>query len=107
MPLFVVGFLIERYRGLILRDQKVAQVVLGSGASAFVPLATVLLLLNTEKQPLLSWFSLWQWLVVAVVGGLVCPVWFWIFERLHVALSYKMLNQTSFRQDREIKRGRS
>jgi rod shape-determining protein MreD len=107
LPLFAIGFIIQRYRGLILREQKVAQFVLGLSASAAVPLFTLLLLLNTDKQPLLSWFSLWQWLLMTALGGAACPCWFWVFEKLNFALTYKALNETSFRQDREIKRGRS
>src|SRR6185503_2169549 len=34
LPLFFIGFLIQRYRGLILRDQVYAQWVLGWSASA-------------------------------------------------------------------------
>ncbi|HUR45885.1 MAG TPA: hypothetical protein VMZ27_08445 [Candidatus Saccharimonadales bacterium] len=106
LPLFVIGFLIQKYRGLILREQRVAQLVLGFSASAFSPLMTVVLLLNTDKQPLISWFSLWQWLLMTALGGLACPVWFWVFDKLNLALSYKALHETSFRTDREIKRGR-
>jgi cell shape-determining protein MreD len=107
LPLFAIGFLIQKYRGLILREQRVAQLVLGFSASAFAPLVTFLLLLNTDKQPLVSWFSLWQWLLMTGLGGLACPLWFWIFDKLNLALSYKALNETSFRSDRQIKRGRS
>jgi rod shape-determining protein MreD len=106
LPLFLIGFVIQRYRGLILRDQLYAQVVLGLGASAGAPLLTVLLLLNMETKPLLSWFSLWQWLVMTVLGGVVTPLWFSVFDRINHALNYRRLDETSFRPDREIKRGR-
>src|SRR5258707_756926 len=69
LPLFFVGFLIHRYRGLILRDQLYAQWVLGLSASAAAPVLTLLLLLNTETRPLIGWFSLWQWLVMAAAGA--------------------------------------
>jgi hypothetical protein len=85
----------------------VAQLVLGFSASAFAPVVTLLLLLNTDKQPLVSWFSIWQWLLMTALGGLACPLWFWVFDKLNFALSYKALNETSFRSDRQIKRGRS
>jgi hypothetical protein len=62
---------------------------------------------NLDVKPLLGWFSIWQWLVMAVGGALATPVWFWIFDRLLFALSYRPVNETSFRPDREIKRGRS
>ena len=106
LPLFFIGFLIQRYRGLILRDQLYAQWVLGLGASAAAPVLTLLLLLNTETRPLIGWFSLWQWLVMAATGAAATPLWFQFFDRLTQALSYRPLGESSFRPDREIKRGR-
>src|SRR5712672_392975 len=46
LPLFLIGFAIQRYRGLILREQTFAQLVLGLAASAGAPVLTLLLLLN-------------------------------------------------------------
>ena len=106
LPLFAIGFLIQIYRGLILREQAFAQLVLGLSASAAAPLLTLLLLLNAETQPLLGWFSLWEWLVMSLVGAAVTPFWFHFFDRLSRALSYRPLGETSFRPDRQIKRGR-
>jgi hypothetical protein len=107
IPLFLIGFVVQHYRGLILRDQRFAQFMLGLAASAAAPIATLLIVLNVHGRPVIGWFSIWQWIVMAVAGGLVTPVWFWIFDRLLLALSYQPLNENSFRPDREIKRGRS
>ena len=106
LPLFLIGFVIQRYRGLILREQIFAQWVLGLVASAGAPVLTLLLLLNAEIQPLIGWFSLWQWLVVGLVGAVATPLWFRCFDRLTHALSYRPLSEASFRPDRQIKRGR-
>jgi rod shape-determining protein MreD len=106
LPLFLIGFLIQRYRALILRTEVVAQLALGLGASALAPVLTLLILLNTDRQPLLGWFSLWQWLVITVIGGTATPFWFWLFARLNRALNYRPWGEAAFRQDREIKRGR-
>jgi len=106
LPLFLIGFAIQRYRGLILREQTFAQLVLGLAAGAGAPLFTLLLLLNAEFQPLIGWFSLWQWLVMSLVGAAFTPFWFRVFDRLTQALSYRPLGETSFRSDRQIKRGR-
>ena len=46
LPLFLPGYLIYLRRGLILRDQYYAQMVLGLLASAIVPLLALLLLLK-------------------------------------------------------------
>jgi cell shape-determining protein MreD len=106
LPLFLIGFVIQRYRGLILREQTFAQLVLGLAAAATAPALTLLLLVNAEMQPLTGWFSLWQWLVMSLAGAAVTPLWFRLFDRLSYALSYRPLGETSFREDREIKRGR-
>jgi hypothetical protein len=106
LPLFVIGFVLQYYKGLILRDQFYAQAVLGVAASAAAPMLTLLLILNTERQPLVGWFSIWQWLVMACVGGVLTPLWFFCFDKLMNALSYREAESSAFRPDREIKRGR-
>jgi len=106
LPLFVVGLLIQRSRDLILREQPFAQFVLGTTGSAAVSLGTVLLIMNTHLQPLIGWFSLWQWVVLSLVGGAITPVWFQCFDWLETALTYRPQGESSFRPDRQIKRGR-
>ncbi len=106
LPLFVIGFVIQHYRGLILRDQAYAQFVLGLAASAAAPLMTWLILINTDKTPLVGWYSLWQWFVMTLLGGVAAPIWFRLFNWALEALTYRPLTEISFRQDREIKRGR-
>ena len=90
----------------MLFAQTFAQLVLGLAASAGAPVLTLLLLLNAEIQPLIGWFSLWQWLVLGLAGAVVTPLWFRFFDGLTHALSYRPAEETSFRPDRQIKRGR-
>lgn len=106
LPLFLVGLAIYSRRGLILQEQFYAQFVLGATASAIVPALSLLLLLSTRQSPLVGWGSLWQWLVLSLGGGLMTPVCFWLFDRLNQALNYHPIVQSSFRDDREIRRGR-
>jgi len=106
LPLFLIGFILQRYRGLLLRDEPFAQWTLGFGASAAAPAMTVLILLNMDRQPLISWFSLWQWLVTSLLGAAVTPLWFGLFDWVNRALNYRLLADSAFRSDREIKRGR-
>src|SRR3954466_11152792 len=75
LPLFVIGFVIQRYRGLILREQSFAQYMLGLSASAVAPLMTLIIVVNVDAYPLIGWFSIWQWIVMAVAGMVVTPVW--------------------------------
>ena len=107
LPLFLIGFIIQKYRGLILREQLFAQFMLGLGASAAAPLASLAIVANLDEHPLVGWFFIWQWIVMSIGGALVTPVWFWIFDRLLLALSYRPINEMTLRPDREIKRGRS
>lgn len=106
LPLFLVGFIIQIRRELILRDQPFAQFVLGAAASALVPLLALLMLLSLGDTPLLGWGSLWQWTVMSLGGGIATPVFFQLFGLCDRALNYRRVTETSFRPDREIRRGR-
>lgn len=106
MPLFVVGFAIYTQRELILRDQLFAQWILGTSASAFVPAATMLLLLTGGHAPAISWFSAWQWLVMSVGGAIAAPALFLLFGWFDRSFSYRSATEMSFRPDREIRRSR-
>ncbi len=107
LPLFLVGFLIFPRRGLILREQYYARFVLGLSASAFVPLLTLLMLLSMRRTPLVGFGTVWQLLVMTVFGGLLTPVCFWVFDAVNRALTYRPVAESSFRPDRDIKRGRN
>jgi rod shape-determining protein MreD len=107
LPLFVVGFAIYSRRDLILRDQIFAQFVLGLAASTLVPVFAVLLLFTLGHAPLIGWGSLWQLLVMSLGGGVMTPLLFLVFDRFERALSYRRTTETSFRPDREIRRGRN
>jgi rod shape-determining protein MreD len=106
LPLFLVGYAIHLRRGLILREQLFAQFVLGLLASALAPALGLLMLSVRRQSPALGWFSLWQLLVMTIGGGLLTPVCFRLFDGLNYALSYRPVIETSFRLDRQIKRGR-
>jgi len=106
LPLFAAGFGIYLRRDLILRGLPFAQIVLGAITSAAVPVLTVLILLSGGNEPLLGWGSLWQWIVMTAGGAIATPIIFALFEWCSHALGYKPRTETSFRPDREIRRGR-
>jgi hypothetical protein len=106
LPLLAVGFPICLRRDLILRELPFAQLVLGAAASAAVPALCILLLLSGGQSPLLGWGSLWQWLVMTAGGALATPVIFALFTRCRHAFGHPPQTETSFRPDREIRRGR-
>ena len=107
LPLLLIGLLLQLRRDLLLRDQIYAQFVLGLIASAIAPVLTLLTLFTLEQSPLIGWGSLWQWLVMSVGGGVATPVFFLMFDRLNHALGYQPIVESSFRTDREIRRGRN
>ena len=94
------------WRDLILRDQAVAQLVLGLGAGLACPVLGLLLLLTTGRPPRLGWGTLWQLVVMGLGGALATPFFFLLFEWLNRALVHAPAPQSSFRPDREIRRGR-
>jgi hypothetical protein len=69
-------------------------------------MGTLFLLLNLGREPLLGWASLWQWVVGMLTGAVLAPLFFGLFGRMRRAFEYPALKQSSFREDREIKRGR-
>src|SRR5439155_2149237 len=107
LPLFLIGFIIQKYRGLILRQQLFAQFMLGLGASAAAPLASLAIVANLDAHPLVGWLFIWQWIVMSIGGAWVAAVWLWIFDRLLLPLSYRPLTEPSFRPARDIKRARA
>lgn len=106
LPLFGVGLVIYRQRELILRDLGFAQFVLGLAASFMVPLLTLLLLLSMGQSPLVGWGTVWQFVVLSVLGGVGTPLVFRLFARVRHAFFHPPMAPTSFRSDREIHRGR-
>lgn len=107
LPLLGIGLMAYRGREVLSRHDSTIQFFLGAAASAAQPLAVLFILMNLGIVPLLGWKSLWQFAVMTLGGGLFTPVCFALFRRLHQALDYQPAPQTSFRPDREIKRGRS
>ncbi len=106
-PLFVVGFLVHARQHLILRDQVYAQVWLGIGAGWAVPLGTQTLLSMVRPEPISGWPTLWHLVFGAALNGAMCPLCFVLFGRLRDAFDYRPVVESSFRPDRQIKRGRS
>lgn len=106
LPLFLIGFAVRQFSHLILRQQTYPQLVLGFTASGVAPLFTLVILFSCGEQPIIGWGFLWQWLVMTLIGGLLVPIYFRLFEKVYRTLGYARVSETSFREDREIKRGR-
>ncbi|HSH93626.1 MAG TPA: hypothetical protein VK968_05740, partial [Roseimicrobium sp.] len=108
LPMFVVGFLIHLNRDVVLREQGVTRFSLGMLAGILVPLSSLtLLMMSSDANPLVGWGTIWQLIVLGLVNGIATPVIFRVFGWVDRAMNYEMLPETTFRSDREIKRGRN
>lgn len=107
LPLLAIGVALSGIRHLIMRDQTFAQLVLGFSASAFAPLATLMILFSCGAEPIIGWGFAWQWFVMTLIGGLLVPLYFHLFTKVYRTLGYEPASETTFRPDREIARGRS
>ena len=106
LPLMVVGVSVHVFRSLLLRELIYAQFVIGTAACASAPLLTLFILSGLEHEPSTGLGFLWQWLVMSIVGGLSTPLIFLVLDRLAQTLNYQPESESSFRPDRQIKRGR-
>ena len=107
LPLVAIGAVILERRELLLREQPFAQFVLGLAASAAAPCVNLLLLLTIGQNPLLGWGTVWQIFVLTLAGGLATPGLFILFGLLTRVFDYREVTTSSFRPDREIRRGRT
>ncbi len=107
LPLFFIGLINLQSRSFLLRENSYAQFIFGMSASAVAPVLTLLIIYAVGENPIFGWASLWQWIVMAIFGGAMTPVCFQFFDRISRALNYQPQGESSFRPDREIKRGRS
>lgn len=105
-PLFLAGFLIHTRRHLILRAQAYAQFWLGLATAVFVPLATLTIMSFGQREPLRGWSTVWQLALTGGLNGVLCPAWFLLFDALRRTFDYQPVAESSFRPDRQIKRGR-
>ena len=102
----MIGFIVQQFRHLILRQETYTQLVLGFAASGFAPLLALAIILSYGGEPILGWGTLWQWFAMTVLGGLLVPVYFQLFNKVYRVLGYERVIESSYRPDREIARGR-
>ena len=106
ISLFLVGWLIHANKGLLLREERYAQFVLGIVASITVPLISLTLLANLIQGIIFSGGLLWSLFVNGVAGGILAPLLCRMLEKLERTFSYQYEPASTWRPDREIKRGR-
>lgn len=106
LPLLTTGLLVRASREYVVLRDRLVQALAGSAASVLVSLLSLLIIQVLGTQPLVGWVSVWPCLVMAAASTVVTPFWFWLFPRLEKTFGYGKMPETSFRPDREIKRGR-
>jgi hypothetical protein len=127
LPLLALGLILQRYRDYILRGQAFAQMVLGAAACLFVAFGTLLVIfllpgigemnevsgfedwrgwpLGMSKRVLGGWVLLKHAVIMAASGALFAPVLFKLLDKMFRCFRYPSAMDSSFRPDREIKRG--
>jgi len=105
-PLFLAGLVVHLARELVVRDQPFAQAVMGAAAGFGSSLLVLLLLLTLGETPILGWGTLWQMAVLTIGSAVSAPLWFVCFGWLNRTFAYRRAPETTFRSDREIRRGR-
>lgn len=106
-PLLMVGGLIHANRRLLTCERAWPQFILGFFTGMIVPALQWLLLIALRQQPLTGPGTAWQLIATGLMGGAATPAWFLLARRFQKAVQYPNLNESSFRTDREIVRGRS
>ena len=107
VPLFLAGLVVHVNRELLLQESPFAQSVLGAAVTGAVSLLELLLLLTAGARPLLGWGTLWQLAFVTFGGALASPGFFVLFDWLRRSFMHARAVESSFRPDREIRRGRA
>lgn len=106
-PLFLTGLVAHAARDFLVRDQPFAQAILGAAAGLGSSTLSLIILLTRGDAPIAGWGTLWQLGVISIGTAITTPLWFIWFAWLQRTLAYgRMPETTSFRHDREIRRGR-
>ena len=106
LSLMLVALLVIRLRGVVLRDQALAQAVLGGMVSALHPAIHLGVLWIFGLRPLIGWETLAHFGVLGLCGAVFTPLCFLLLDRLGTALTYERKPFSRFRSEVEIKRGR-
>jgi len=82
LPLYTLGFIVHINSHNLSYHHIGTRFALGAAAGAAIPLMSLVLLILINKEPLIGWFSLWQWSVGIITSGLMALVFFPLVEWL-------------------------
>ncbi len=106
ISLTLVSLFLSQLRGLVLRDQALAQMALGAVVATMNPLISLGLLWFLGLSPVVGWGTVFQIAVMGASGAVLAPFFFLLFDWLEEALTYEEEPFSRFRSEVEIKRGR-
>ncbi len=108
IPLLLAGLVMRHFESMLLRDLPYAQFMLGAAAAALLFVMSLGLLLTLHQEPVLGWATVWRGVVSSIGAGALTPLCFKVLDGVDHALNPQpALESSSFRKDREIKRGRT
>jgi len=82
LPLYALGFTVHINSPNLSHHHTCSRFALGAIAGALIPLMSLALLLLTNKEPLIGWFSLWQWSAGILSSGLMAVIFYPLIEWL-------------------------
>ena len=82
LPLFSLGIAVHLNAQSLSQHHPGPRFALGAIAGALIPVLTLVLLLLSGKQPMIGWFTLWQWAIGIVASGLLALIYFPLLEWL-------------------------
>jgi len=82
LPLYSLGFIVHMNSQHLAFSGIGTRFALGAASGAFVPILSLVILLLTNHQPLVGWFSFWHWLAGAVLSGLLALAFFPLIQWL-------------------------
>lgn len=107
VPCFMLGLVLNLRRHLLLREQGYAQLWLGLAGGIAIPLMTWGLLWMDDQPAPMGLGGLFRILVIGFLNAVACPALFVVFDGLRDIFDYEPIPEMGFRNDREIKRGRT
>ena len=101
----VAGLIIYSYRHLVLRKLWQIQYLSGLLCSVSIPLITFILLKFIGAEPIMNFQAVFNILISGFFNAFLTPLIFGIIDWIENTFNYRQVKMSSFRPDREIKRG--
>lgn len=103
----LAGLTIYAYRHLVLRKLWQIQYLSGLLSSVIIPLFSYLLLKTVGEEPVMTFKMVINILISGFINAFLTPFIFGIIDWIENTFNYKQVKMSSFRPDREIKRGKT